>query len=166
MAELFERIFSLSSKEVLADVHGGLSMFALILFGAALALLEMDKVKAGARWLKVVMLALWVDVLLLDIFGLYIYIDYRVKGGPRSTLLASESTAWLHQIIFEHKEFLAFAPLILVGVATVIVFAQGDGLAKNRAMKWTVVASVVLALLFLLIVAAEAVLVTKAAPLR
>jgi hypothetical protein len=165
--EFFTKVTSLSPNEIWADTHGGVAMLTLILFGAAIMLYFMlGKFKAAIKWLKATLVALWGGVLLLDVLGLFVYVPYRAATGPRTTLLASENTAWLHEIMFEHKEFLAFAPLILAAVAVVIAISQGDKLAARPYLKKALLLSVVAALLFVLIVAAEAVLITKAAPLR
>ena len=166
MKEFLDKVFSLSVWEVLSDVHGGLAMLSLILFGAAFVLVTKQQIKRSTRWLKFVLLGLWVDLILLDAFGLYIYVPYRAKGGPRTALLASEETSWLHKLIFEHKEFLAFAPPALLLVATVLVWRYKGALGEQTLLRRTVLASLVLALVFVLVVATEAVLVTKAAPLQ
>lgn len=165
--EFITKVTSLSANEVWADLHGGVAMLSLVLFGAALVLYaSLDKLKTALTWLKAALVGLFAGVALLDILGLFVYIPYRIKDGPRSLLLGSEETAWLHEIVFEHKEFLAYAPLVLVAVALVIVMSQGDKLAARPYLKKALLFSIVAALIFVLVVAAEAVLVTKAAPLR
>lgn len=167
--EFLVKIISLSPGEIWADLHGGIAMITLVMFGAVLVLyFSLDKFKAALAWLKATLAVLACGLAATNIIGLLIYIPYRasVSTSPRSLLLASEETAWLHQIIFEHKEFLAFAPALLIFVALLIVLAKGGELSKRRYLKMAVLFSIVTGLIFVLAVAAEAVLVTKAAPLR
>ena len=172
MKELFEffgQIGALSLVNKLADFHGLLAMISLILFGAAIVLFFVAlKISSALRWLGAVLFALFFDLVLLDIAGLVIYISYRAPGGPRSILRASESTAWLHTTVFEHKEFLAFAPPILILCALYIVRTLKNASFTEQSLKWpriSIIVSIILSLIFVLVVAAEAVLVTKTAPL-
>jgi len=169
MNELIRGLLSFSFWDILADVHGALAMGLLILFGAALVLyFAMDKFVGAVQWLKYTLIALFIDLLAVDAFGLYIYGAYRAEGGPRTLLKSSPDTAWLHQIIFEHKEMLAYAPWLLILVALIIVAALHMRLKEPeyRALKFIVLFAIVAALVFVLTVAGEAVLVTKVAPLR
>lgn len=168
MAELFEGLSKLTFWSWLADFHGTLAMLSLILFGAGIVLYYLsDKVQVAIRWLKITLLALFADLVLLDIFGLTIYIPYRAEGGPRTILKASEDLAWLHNIIFEHKEFLAFAPPILILIAWMVVFQMGNKLndLSNKYLRLSVITALILSLVFVLVVAGEAVLVTKTVPI-
>ena len=168
MTELLNGFIEIPFWSKFADFHGMISMLSLILLGAALILYFLsEKTKAAISWLKTVLLLLFIDISLLDIFGLIVYIPYRAKGGAKFDLVGSETTAWLHEIVFEHKEVLAFAPLIMTIVAFFIVNKLEESFADKEKYKWirlAVLASIVLSLLFVLIVAAEAVLVTKTAP--
>lgn len=168
MAELIDGLSKLTFWSKFANLHGTLAMLSLILFGAGIVLYFLsDKIDLAIRWLKVVLLALFVDLVLLDILGLTIYIPYRAEGGPRTILKASQGLAWLHNIIFEHKEFLAFAPPILILIALVIVSQMGTKFSdsKNMYLRLSVILSLILALIFVLVVAGEAVLVTKTVPI-
>ncbi len=167
--EFFTKVTSLSPGELWADTHGGLAMVTLVLFGAALLLyFSYDKFKAGLTWFKVVLGTLAGSLTLINIVGLLIYIPYRagVSSSPKSLLLASENTAWLHEIVFEHKEFLAFAPAVLLLTAFFVVLSRGGELSKRPYLKKAVLFSIVAGLVLVLVVAAEAVLITKAAPLK
>lgn len=169
LQEFFDGVIGLSKWEVWADIHGGVAMMALTLFGVALTLyFSYGKFSAAARWLKNTLLALFVSLGVLNFLGLFIYVPYRAKSvtSPRSILLASENTAWLHEIMFEHKEFLAFAPMILILTAYLVVKSQGKGLKDSSYMRRAVLFSIIAALVFVLVVASEAVLITKVAPLR
>jgi len=159
MEELLRGISSLSYWDVFADMHGLLAMLLLVLFGTTLVLyFALDKFAQ----------ALVANLVLLDVMGIYIYGAYRATDGPRTLLNSSPDTAWLHQIIFEHKEMLAYAPWLIVLVALSIVATLGDRLKsqESRALRLIVLFSIVASLAFVLVIAGEAVLVTKAAPLR
>ena len=165
--EVFSKLLAFSFWEKFADIHGMLAMFSLILFGAGIVLYFAARKSANfIGWLKAALMLLFVDITLLEIAGLTIYIPYRAPGGPRSILKASEATAWLHGDIFEHKEFLAFGPMLLVLVAFIVVSILGKNFndEKVSTLRKSVIFSLVLALIFVLIVAAEGVIVTKAAP--
>jgi hypothetical protein len=169
LAEFFEKVFTLGYWEVMSDIHGGLSMLSLVLFGASFALyFSLDKFSQAIKWLQRTVLLLLADIAVLDVMGLFIYRPYRapVADSPRSILKSSEATAWLHSTVFEHKEFLAFAPLVIMAVAAVIIFTQGKQLRNNPVLKRVVLFSIISALVMVLVVATEAVLVTKTAPLR
>lgn len=53
-------------------------------------------------WFTSTLFHLFINLVLLDIAGLLVYMPYRTPGGPRTFLKASESTAWLHSVVFEH----------------------------------------------------------------
>lgn len=167
--DVFVKLFNLPFWEKFADFHGLLSMLSLILFGAAIVLYFV--VKKGNNfytWLKNILLLLFINLLLLDIAGLTVYVPYRAEEGPRTFLKSSESTAWLHSVIFEHKEFLAFAPpLIILTVFLVTKTLRANFRDEsNSKLSKSVIFGLIISLIFVLIVAAEAVLVTKAAPVR
>lgn len=167
MAELITGLSKLTFWSWLADSHGSLAMLSLVLFGAGIILcLLANKIDFVTRWLKITLMLLFADLVLLDIFGLTIYIPYRAEGGPRSLLKSSPDLSWLHDIIFEHKEFLAFAPPILILVALLIVSQMGKEFSDpgNKYLWLSVISALVISLIFVLIVAGEAVLVTKTVP--
>ena len=167
--ELFTNLLRLSFWEKFADFHGFLAMISLVLFGAALILyFAISKGTSLIAWFQKVLLLLFINLTILDIAGLTVYIPYRAEGGPRTILKASESTSWMHGIVFEHKEFLAFAPPIMILVAYLVVKTLGNKLNDKQFsnVKKSVAFSIVTALVFVLIVAAEAVLVTKTAPVQ
>lgn len=157
----------LSFWEKFADAHGSLAMFSLVLYGAAIALyFAVLKNRDLLGWFKNTLLALFTDLVILDIFGLSVYVPYRAAGGPRTILKSSESTSWLHAIVFEHKEFLAFAPPLLVLTALLLLWRTGKDYGEKEFIyaRRAIIFSLVTALVFTLVVAAEAVLVTKVAP--
>lgn len=167
--EVFIKLASLSFWTKFADFHGFLAMVSIFLFGICF-ILYFTSVKTNftIKWLRTALLILFIDLVLLDIAGLLIYIPYRTSGGPRSHLLSSEQTSWLHQLIFEHKEFLAFGPPILIYTAFSIVNNLRDDFGNIGKYLWlrrSVITAIILALIFVLIVAGEAVLVTKVAPI-
>src|SRR3989304_7522533 len=113
--EVFSKLLAFSFWEKLAHIHGMLAMLSLILFGAGIVLYFAARKNGDfIGWLKTTLMLLFIDITLLDIAGLTVYIPYRAEGGPRSILKASEATAWYHTVIFEHKEFLAFAPPLII----------------------------------------------------
>ena len=169
LKQLILGLASLSYWDILTDFHGFLAIMPLILFGIALALyFSIDKFTQAVDWLKRTLYLLTANLMLLDFVGLYIYAPYRAPGGPRTFLKSSPETAWFHEILFEHKEFLAYAPWLLALVALVIVMAFGSRIVEpeNKKIKRLVLFSLVASLIFVLIVASEAVLITKVAPLR
>lgn len=166
--EVFIKLASLSFWTKFADFHGFLALASIFLFGICF-ILYFTSVKTNftIKWLRTTLLCLFIDLVLLDIAGLLIYMPYRAPGGSRSLLLSSEQTSWLHQIIFEHKEFLAFAPPILIYTAFSIVNNLRDDFGNIGTYLWlrrSVITAIILALVFVLVVAGEAVLVTKVAP--
>ena len=169
MEELLKGLLSLSYWDLSADIHGLLAMLLLILFGLALGLyFALDKFAQAVHWLRFALYALVVNLVAVDVIGLYIYGAYRAEGGPRTLLRVSPDTSWLHTIVFEHKEMLAYAPWLLILAALVIVAVLQDRLRapEHRALRFIVLFCIVLSLAYVLTIAGEAVLVTKAAPLR
>lgn len=168
MAEFATKILEIPFWGKFANFHGFLAMSSLIFFGAAIvSYFQAVRDKNVFSLLKIILLGLFINMLILDIAGLTLYIPYRAEGGPRTFLKSYEETAWLHNIVFEHKEFLAFAPLLLIFGAFMVVKNLGSSFNDTQ-YKWlrrSVFASLVLSLLFVLTVAGEAVLVTKAAPI-
>lgn len=168
MEELLQGVFGLSFWGKMADFHGTLAMISLILFGAGILLfVQSARLKGVIVTLKWVLLALFINLATLDILGLTVYVPYRAFGGPRSELLATDNLAWLHTIVFEHKEFLAFAPVVLIFAAFFVVSRIEPEFSEEKFvwLRRSVGAAILLSLVFVLIVAAEAVLVTKTVPL-
>ena len=169
MAQFLEGVFSLTYWDIVVDIHGLLAMLMLILFGTALILYaSLDKFAQAVRWLKYTLLALMLNLIAVDLFGLYSYGAYRAADGPRTLLKSSPDTAWLHEILFEHKEMLAYAPWLMILAALVIVAVMGDQLRSKEArpLRFVVFFSIAVSLAYVLVIAGEAVLITKVAPLR
>ncbi len=169
MIETITNLLNLPFWSKFADLHGFLAMLSLILFGAGIILYFIVKKHVEfISWLKITLILLFADLVLLDIFGLTVYIPYRAEGGPRTILKASEATAWLHGVVFEHKEFLAFAPPLIILVAFIVTETLGKKLNNEnvRLLRKSVIFSLIVALIFVLMVAAEGVIVTKAAPVE
>lgn len=168
MEVLIENVVNMPVWSKMANLHGMLAMLSLILFGASFVLLTLpSNSKKTTDWLKHTLLLLFTTLLFLDLFGLMVYVPYRVEGGPRTILKSSEATDWLHSVVFEHKEFLAFAPVILIFAAYFVVVQLDEKLFdnKNVYLKRSVLISLLLSLIFVLTVAGEAVLVTKVVPI-
>lgn len=81
------------------------------------------------------------------LFGNWIYIYYRVTGGPRSYFL--ETRPEIHQIFFEFKEFVALFTLPLSVAAAFILWTRGDDLKQETELREVV--AVLLALTWLAI---------------
>lgn len=165
--EFLIQILAIPFWSKVANFHGFLAMISLFLFGISFILYFLIKNNTLISWLKNSLFLLFLDLIFLDIAGLSVYVPYRATGGPRSLLLSSPETAWLHQIVFEHKEFLAFAPPILIFTAFAVVRALGKDLGdkENVWLRRAVLGSIIMALLIVLTVAWEAVLVVKVAPI-
>lgn len=169
MQELLKGLLSLSYWDKLADTHGFLAMLLLVLFGTALALYPLlTRAAQAARWMRYTLYLLFADITLVNLFGLYIYGAYRAAGGPRTFLKASVETSWLHTIVFEHKEMLAYAAWVIVLVALAIVAGAKEKIALQEyaGARRVLLFCLTSALIFVLVIAGEAVLVTKVAPLR
>lgn len=167
--EIIGQLLDLPFWSKFADFHGFLAMLSLILFGAGIFLyFAIRKNIEFVGWLKAVLITLFADLALLNIFGLTVYIPYRAEGGPRTVLKASEATAWIHGVIFEHKEFLAFAPFLIILVAFIVTESLGKRFNDQNAalLRKSVIFSLIIALIFVLMVAAEGVIVTKTAPVE
>jgi len=78
------------------------------------------------------------------VFGNWIYIGYRAKGGVREWLLANNPEA--HKIFFEFKEYMALFTLPLAVLAAYLIFRYDLALLDRRWLRVTV--AVVLALTF------------------
>lgn len=167
--EVFVNLLNLTFWEKIADLHGMLAMISLILFGSAVILYFVIKKNIEfLPWLKRTLVALFVDLVILDIVGLSVYVPYRAADGPRTILKASEATAWYHTVIFEHKEFLAFAPPLIILAVFLVTKALGPHFndETNNSLRKSIIFGIIASLVIVLVVAAEAVLVSKAAPVK
>ena len=166
--EFINGLLAYSTWEKFANLHGIFATLGLILFGVALALTPFySKAKKYLSWFRTAVTLLLLDIFLLTLNGFLIYQPYRagLPISPRSIILASDRP-WLHQIVFEHKEFLAFAPLLLVGVAVFMAWYFGGSIKGSRfdGFRKVIFWSLLLGLIFTFVIAGEAVLVTKFAP--
>lgn len=171
MNEFIQGLSTLTFWEKIADLHGTMSMLSLILFGAALVLYKVSTIDIKfLPWLKNILLLLFSNLLFLDFVGLTIYAPYRTTEvlSPRTILKSSEATSWLHTIVFEHKEFLAFAPPLIILVAYLVTSTLGNKFNSKQMnyLRYSIIFSLVISLVLVLLVAGEAVLVTKAQPLK
>lgn len=167
--EVLNKLLAMSFWERFVNFHGLLAMLSLVLFGTGIILyFVVKKNDAFFGWFKKILFFLFANLALLDIAGLLVYMPYRASGGPRTILRASESTAWLHNVIFEHKEFLAFAPPILIMTAYLVTQFLGKDFNSKAVLvlRRSVIVSLLASLILVLLVAAEATLVVKAAPLK
>lgn len=74
--------------------------------------------------------------LITILFGNWIYVYYRAKGGPRGYFL--ETNPVVHQIFFEFKEFVALFTLPLSVAAAFVLLRHGDELAKHTRLRQAV----------------------------
>ncbi len=121
-----------SGIEVISLVHGFLGTIFLMAFGAAFAEL-IELTNAGVQRIRLGITVMAVVAILLYASGSFIYIDYRapVPTSPRSVLLSSEETAWIHEVLFELKEFTgAFVPVIML-LAAYLSRLWGDELKTD-----------------------------------
>ena len=78
------------------------------------------------------------------VFGNWIYVGYRSKGGVREWLLANNPEA--HKIFFEFKEYMALFTLPLAVLAAYLLIRYDMALFERRWLRVTV--AVILALTF------------------
>lgn len=93
------------------------------------------------------------------LFGNWIYIFYRAKGGPRTYFL--ENNPVIHEIFFEFKEFIALFPLPIAVAAPFILWRHGDELAKHTRLRQAVTVSIGLTWLFLMLAFGLGAAITK-----
>jgi hypothetical protein len=165
---------SFSDREWWGLIHGMiLGAFFLLAFSGGLAELwgvsraAAQNVAGHVRRLQIgtaaMALAAWATV----ITGTWIvYPWYRDPSpdSPRSTLLANPDTASWHQFGMEWKEHIAWLSPMLATAVAAIVIVYGSELAKNRRLRWMVLALFVLAFAFAAVAGLLGALITKAAP--
>jgi len=93
------------------------------------------------------------------IFGNWVYIPYRMQGGPRSHFL--ETAPEIHKIFFEFKEFMALFTLPLTVVAAYIICFYGAKLIPNRVLRATVALTLVLSFFYFVVAFGLGAAITK-----
>jgi hypothetical protein len=169
--DFFRNVFGFPVAEQIANLHGLFSTLALLAFGAIFAVIILIcKGHEQERLHKPLAYLLGIQILLmglLSVAGIVAYVAYRTPGGARDFLQGSLGTTWLHTIVFEYKEYLgAITPWLLIMVAFFLVLNLGPRLYKNKVALNFVLASNIVSAVFLVLVAALAVLVAKVAPLQ
>jgi hypothetical protein len=169
--DFFRNIFNFPLAEQVANLHGLFSTLALIGFGAVFVLIILIRKGYGQEKLhKPLAYVLGIQTLLIGLLsttGIVAYVAYRTNGGARSFLLSTPGTAWLHNLVFEYKEYLGgVAPWLLIMVAFFLVLYLGPRLYQNKVAQRFILASNIVSIIFLIIVATLAVLVSKIAPLQ
>lgn len=97
--------------------------------------------------------------LLTIMFGNWVYIAYRAKGGPRTYFL--ENNPVVHQIFFEFKEFIALFTLPLSVAAAFILLRHRDELLKHSRLRQAVAVALGLSWLYLMLAFALGAAITK-----
>jgi hypothetical protein len=168
--EFFRNLFGLPLAEQVSNFHGLLATVSPLVFGAKIVLIFMARKCVLASLYKPTLWALGIQSILLgaaSIVGIVAYVAYRTAGGAREFLLSSPQTSWLHNIVFEYKEYLcAITPWLLLMVAFFVVLKLGPEFFKNKGATVFVFASIIVAAVFAMFSAALAVLVSKIAPLE
>lgn len=93
------------------------------------------------------------------LFGNWVYIAYRAKGGPRSYFL--ENNPVIHQIFFEFKEFIALFTLPLSVAAAFVLLRHGDELVKHSRLRQAVAVALGLSWLYLILAFSLGAAITK-----
>jgi hypothetical protein len=169
--EFFRNIFGFPLAEQIANLHGLFSTLALLAFGAIFAVIILIRKGYGQQNLhKPLAYLLGIQTLLIGLLstsGIVAYVAYRTNSGARSFLLNTPGTTWLHNIVFEYKEYLGgITPWLLIMIAFFLVLYLGPRLYQNKFAQRFILASNIVSVIFLIIVAALAVLVSKVAPLQ
>lgn len=97
--------------------------------------------------------------LLTVLFGNWIYIYYRAKGGPRTYFL--ENNPEVHEIFFEFKEFVALFTVPLSFAAFFILWLEKDRLRDKKFLREAVAALLVLSWIYLMLAFGLGAAITK-----
>lgn len=92
-------------------------------------------------------------------FGNWIYIYYRERGGPRTYFLETNSV--VHQIFFEFKEFIALFTLPLTVTTAFILFREHDRIVKNVRLRQAVGILLILQWMYLMLAFGLGAAITK-----
>jgi hypothetical protein len=135
----------MSYLDILAVSHGLLGVLVLMGTGGALALLWSPRKSLNP--LKFFSSLGTASAFLAALLGDALYIIYRSPENARSILKAGENK-WVHSIGMEFKEHVGhFIPVLLL-IAAFIVFYYREDAIKNRGLRRTVMAFLVLSLLY------------------
>jgi hypothetical protein len=168
--EFFQNLFQLPLAEQLSNLHGLLATLSLLVYGALFVAIPVYKKYQAGNLYKPLLYMLGIQTLLIGAvttFGIIVYVAYRAAGGAREFLLSNAGTGWLHNIVFEYKEYLcAITPWLLLMVAFFTAARLGSQLYKNKSALKLILTLVIVSAIFVLLTATLAVLVTKMAPLE
>jgi hypothetical protein len=92
-------------------------------------------------------------------FGNWIYIYYREKGGPRTYFM--EQDAVIHEIFFEFKEFIALFTLPLSVATAYILLREKDHILERPRLRQAVAAMLGLQWMYLMLAFALGAAITK-----
>lgn len=165
--ELVNAIQSVPIIGRVLSFHGllGISSLGLLVL-ALMGALDFERKAFSLFWLRLILVNLTLILFLATVWGSLAYIPYRAPGGPRSFIIESEKP-WMHEVVFEHKEFIAFLPWLLALTATVVTFLLGNTLLEkdNQLLLLAVRYSLLLSVAITLVIIIEGALVTRFAPL-
>ena len=170
--EFFRRLFEYPLAEQISNFHGLVTFLSFLAFGAIAVLVVL--IRRGVdgnhnlqRPLATILGIQSVLVFITSLTGIIAYVDYRTAGGARTFLLETEERSWLHEIVFEYKEYIgAITPWLLILIAFFLVAYLGRRVYESRAAQTYVMAANIISLVFIMLTAALAVLVVKEAPLQ
>lgn len=138
-----------------------LPAIALFLLAIGLAFHRMPDLLFFRR----ILLILFLAVFLVTWLGLFVYVPYRSPGNARSVLL--ETRPELHKIVFEHKEFAAYAVWLLLLVALIGVWSLSNDEYHTTPRAHTLIRfCLIAAFAITLLVSVEGLIVTTAAPVQ
>lgn len=126
-------------------LHGALGfILALALAFSLEAMLNLNS--NSIKRLKVTTVVISVVSFLAIFYGNLVYIGYRAGGGVREFFLKNYPVA--HTYGMEFKEFIALFSLPLAVVSAYIVWTMGEDLIKNKWIRYTLAASLVLCFVY------------------
>ena len=141
-----EAILGESSYAAISAFHGLSAgvMMVVVTIGLYLAYQLFVGQIVNLRDLKLLSVVNATMAFITIVFGNWIYIGYRSKGGVREWLLANSPE--VHKIFFEFKEYMALFTLPLAVLAAYLLLRYDMALFERRWLRVTV--AVVLALTF------------------
>lgn len=141
-----EALLGESSYAVISAFHGLSAgvMMVVVTIGLYLGYQLFEGQLVNLRDLKLLSVVNATMAFITILFGNWIYIGYRSKGGVREWLLANNPEA--HKIFFEFKEYMALFTLPLAVLAAYLLYRYDMGLLERRWLR--VVVAVALALTF------------------
>lgn len=168
--EFFQNLLGLPLAEQLSNFHGLLATLCILGFGGLFVIIPVYRSRGFESLHKPLLYLLGIQslgVLAVSAIGIIAYVAYRTAGGAREFLLSNAQTGWLHNIVFEYKEYMCgITPWLLLGIAFFIALRCGSTLYKNRGLLNLILASAITSAVFVFITSTLAVLIAKVAPLE